>query len=391
MKTVVCPPLFNLGFRPFFLGAAIFSVLIMVLWFAVYVLHLPAATGALTIYQWHAHEMIYGYTLAVIAGFLLTAVKNWTGIQTLHSLPLAGLFALWVLARILFMAGGSVICIAAFFDLAFVLGLCVAVSLPIVRAKNWRQLGILSKLLLLGAGNACFYTGAMGWLPQGVYWGIYGGLYLIVSLILLMGGRVVPFFIERGVGYPVVLSNPRWLALASLALFVVFFVDEVFLHYKTVSAYAAAGLVIVNGLRLYGWHTAGIWRKPLLWGLYLPFIFIVAGFLLHALGVFAGVPGFLAVHAFAYGGIGLVTMAMMGRVAVGHTGRDINHPPTLLRYALLILIAGTVIRVFLPLADMGNYPLWIALSQVLWAGAFLLFVIAYAPILTRPRVDGQFG
>jgi len=383
--------IFNLGFRPFFLGAAIFSVLIVVLWFAVYMLHLPLATGPLTVSQWHAHEMIYGYALAVIAGFLLTAVRNWTGIQTPHGLPLAGLFTLWVLARLLFMAGGSVIGVAAFFDLTFVLGLCSAVSLPIVRAKNWRQLGILSKLLLLGAGNACFYLGAMGWLPQGAYWGIYGGLYLIISLILLMGGRVVPFFIERGVGYPVTLSNPRWPAITSLALFVVFFVDEVFLHHKTTSAIAAMGLAIVNGLRLHGWHTVGIWHKPLLWGLYLPFVFIVTGFLLHALSIFADVPGFLAVHAFAYGGIGLVTMAMMGRVAVGHTGRDINHPPSLLRYALLILIGGAVFRVFLPLMDMGNYLLWIALSQFLWAGAFLLFAITYAPILTRPRVDGQFG
>ena len=121
------------------------------------------------------------------------------------------------------------------------------------------------------------------------------------------------------------------------------------------------------------------------------FLDIVIGFLLFALSAFLGISKFLAIHAFAYGGIGMITMAMMGRVAVGHTGRDINHPPATLAWSLLALITGTIIRVGLPLVAMDHYVVWITLSQVLWIGAFILFTITYAPILIKPRIDGQFG
>jgi len=385
--------LFNLGFRPFFLGASVFAVLTVAQWMAIYVFGMPMSIGTLTLSQWHAHEMIYGYSLAVISGFLLTAVKNWTGIHTLHgkSLALAGLFSLWALARLLFMLGTPFIHLAASFDLSFVACLFMAVTQPIIRTKNWRQLGILSKVLLLGAGNVCFYLGASGLLQEGVYWGVYGGLYAVISLILLMGGRVIPGFIERGVGYPVQLFNSRRLALASLLLFLPFFIVEVFMPGKIISGYLAAGLFLINAARLIGWHTPGIWKKPLLWGLYLAITFIVVGFLLFALSVFAGVSRFPALHAFAYGGIGIITLAMMGRVALGHTGRSIHDPPALLTGSLLALTAGAIIRVGLPLVAMENYVLWIALSQVLWMIAFALYAIAYAPFLIKPRIDNQPG
>jgi len=384
-------PLFNLGFRPFFLGAPVFAALAVVLWMAVYVFHLPLPTGTLSTSQWHAHEMIYGYSMAVIAGFLLTAVKNWTGIQTIHGKTLAGVFLLWVMARLCFFAGVHFIRLAAFFDLSFIFCLLIAATYPVIKAGAWKQTAILSKILLLHVANACFYLGAFGLLPEGMYWGIYGGLYLVLSLILLMGGRVLPFFIERGVGYPVQLFNSRLLTLASLLLFIVFFVVAVFTGNQVFAAYAAAGLFVVNAARLIGWHTPGIWKKPLLWGLYIAFGFIVTGFLLYALSVFTGTSRFPAIHAFAYGGIGMVTMSMMGRVAIGHTGRDINHPPACLAWALLVLIAGALVRVVLPMMDADHYILWIALSQVLWISAFAMFAITYAPILLKPRIDGQAG
>ena len=384
-------PLFNLGFRPFFLGASVFAVLSVCMWLAVYILHFPLPVDTLTMYQWHAHEMIYGYSLAVIAGFLLTAVKNWTGIQTIHGWILAGVFVLWVIARLLYFTGTKFIGIAAFFDLAFVFLLIIAVTQPVFQAKDWRRLGILSKLLLLAAGNTSFYMGVNGLLPHGVYWGIYGGLYLVISTILLMGGKVIPFFIERGVGYPVQLYNPRGLMVASLLLFLLFFIAEVFIPGHRISAYLAVCLFIINGVRLAGWHTPGIWKKPLLWGLYVAYLFIVTGFLLFALSAFTDISRFLALHAFAYGGIGIITVAMMGRVALGHTGRDVNNPPAVIAYSLLALIAGTFVRVGLPLVAMDHYVTWIAISQVLWIAAFLMFAIVYAPILSRSRIDGQFG
>lgn len=383
--------LFNLGFRPFFLGALIFSIITVALWTTVYSFNMQLTLYPLSSYQWHAHEMIFGYSFAVIAGFLLTAVQNWTGVQTLHGFPLLVLFSLWTIARVLLLFGTSFINIAAIFDLLFEFILIAATATPVILTQNWRQLGIVFKVLFLVLANLIFYLGIQGFIEQGVYWGIYLGFYLVISLIMMLGGRVVPFFIERGVGYPVTLYNPKWLAIVSMVLFIGFFVVEVFIHNSMVSGSLAAGLCIITVVRLIGWYTKGIWKNPLLWGLYFSFVFIASGFLLFALGVFAGVSKFLAIHSLAYGGIGIITVSMMARVSLGHTGRDVLHPPKTVFIALLFLIVGTISRVALPLADMQHYVTWIIVSQALWIIAFLIMVITYAPVLGTPRIDGKPG
>lgn len=383
--------LFHLGFRPFFLGAAIYSVVVISLWAAIFALNISLPISGLSIFQWHAHEMVFGYTLAVIAGFLLTAVKNWTGMQTLHGPMLAVVFGLWLVARLLFLAGTSFIYAAALFDLLFVSVLIVSISYPIIKTRNWRQLGILSKLLLMAVANGCFYLGYFGILEQGINLGIYGGLYLVIGLILTMGSRVIPFFIERGVGYPITLSNPVWSTVTGVILFLIFFVSELFLHNQMITAYAAIGLFILYSIRLAGWHTKGIWSKPLLWSLYIAFALINIGFLLFALSVFTGISKYLAIHMFAYGGVGLLTISMMARVSIGHTGRDINQPPVALKYIFLIFLLGVVARVVIPVFDMQNYYVWVVISQLLWILAFLIFSITFYKILTAGRVDGKYG
>ncbi len=382
--------LFNLGFRPFFIGAALYAVLAMLAWMAIYVFGAGLPLAALPATGWHAHEMIYGYGMAVIAGFLLTAVRNWTGIPTLNGRPLALLCGLWALARLLpFVNADGGLQALAMVDLSFVLFLLAAVVVPIVRARQWRQLGIASKLVLLGLGNACFYAGLLGWLDAGVRIGIYGGFYLIVALILTMSRRLIPFFTERGVGYPVQLKNRRWLDIASLLLFALFMILEVFTVLKQAAATAALALFVLHAIRLRGWFTRGILRFPLLWGLHAGYAFIVAGFPLYAAAVYYGVSPFLSVHAFAIGGIGGVTLAMMARVALGHTGRNVHQPPRMVKYALLVLIAAAVMRVFFPLLDLRHYSLWIAISQLLWILAFGMFLLTYSSFLTQPRIDGQ--
>jgi uncharacterized protein involved in response to NO len=383
--------LFNLGFRIFFLGAAIYSIIAILFWMGVFAFNVSLPIHGLSKFQWHAHEMIFGYALAVIAGFLLTAVKNWTGIQTVHGMPLALMFCLWLIARLLFLFGSTFIHIAAAFDLLFILSLIIAAAYPIVKSKNWTQLGILSKLLLLAVANLCFYSGYMGFLEQGLYWGVYGGLYLVIGLILTLGGRVIPFFIKGGVERPVQLYNPKWITLLGLVIFLVFFISELFLHDKNITGISSAALFIIYSVRLVGWYTSGIWKKPLLWSLYLAMSFIVVGFLLFALSVYAGLPKYLAIHALAYGGVGIITMSMMARVSLGHTGRNINEPPATVKYMLALLLVGAIFRVFLPMFAPDHYLIWIVSSQLLWMVAFLLFVIAYAPILSKNRVDGQFG
>jgi len=383
--------LLNLGFRIFFLGATVYSVVAILVWMGVYAFNLSLPISGLSLFQWHAHEMIFGYSMAVIAGFLLTAVKNWTGIQTVHGLPLLAIFCLWLIARVLFLFGSTFINIAGVFDLLFIVSIMFAVAVPIIQSKNWRQLGILSKLLLLAAANTCFYLGYAGILEQGLYWGIYGGLYLVIALILTLGSRVIPFFIERGVGYEVKLYNPKWIMLSGLLIFLVFVISELFLHSNAITGVTSAALFIIYSFRLIGWYTPGIWTKPLLWSLYLAMLFINIGFLLFSLSVYAGVSKFIAIHALAYGGIGVITLGMMARVAVGHTGRNINEPPLTLKYIFAMILIGTSIRVFFPLFLSEYYLYWIISSQVLWILAFALFVISYAPILIKARIDGQFG
>jgi len=383
--------LFNLGFRPFFLGASIFAVVSVLLWMGVFVFQLPLQFKEINMIQWHAHEMVYGYSMAVIAGFLLTAVKNWTGEQTLHGYGLCGLFLLWVIARILFLFGTSFIFIAAAFDMLFMLCLISAIATPIVKVRQWRQMGILTKLILLTLGNGLFYLGATGHIEQGIHWGIYGGLLLIIALILTLGRRVIPFFIEGGVGYPVQLVNYKWIDRSSLILLLAFFIIFVFIENNQMSAIISLALFFITTIRLFGWHTPGIWKKPLLWSLFISYIFIDAGFLLFAASDLLKIPTMLAFHAFSYGGIGMVTLGMMSRVSLGHTGRNIQSPPKVLTLSFILLVLGGVCRVFLPIIDMNHYVTWILFSQILWSVAYLIFVIAYAHILIKPRIDGQFG
>lgn len=383
--------LFNLGFRPFFLGAAIFALLSMTVWIGSYILSLPLTIQNLSPMQWHAHEMLYGYGLAVIAGFLLTAVKNWTGVQTLHGKPLLGLFSLWAIARLLMLFGTSFISLAAIFDLLFGLLLIAAIAYPIIITRQWRQLPIVSKLIIIIAGNGLFYCGALGFADQLIPLSIYGALYLIISLIMLVARRVVPFFIERGVGEPVSLRQYRWLDISILMLFIVFFINELLITHAMLTVLTSGLLFLLNGFRLYNWHIRGIWHAPLLWGLYLSLWLINAGFLLLALHYWWSVPPILAVHLFTVGGIALMSLAMMARVSLGHSGRDIRKPSRLVWYALALLLLSALFRSIMPLFAMPQYLWWVGLSYVCWIIAFALFLIVYTPILIKQRLDGQPG
>lgn len=383
---------FNLGFRPFFAGAAVHAVVAMLVWMCIYLFGAQPLPAGLPAVAWHAHEMIYGYSIAVIAGFLLTAVRNWTGVQTLRGFPLALLFAVWALARLapfVNMPGGRYV--MALLDLGFMIFLLIAVVTPIVRVKQWRQLGIASKLVLLGLGNAWFYAGLFGWSGSGTRAGLYMGLYLIIALILTMGRRLIPFFTERGLDYPVALKNRRWLDVTSLLLFVLFLVLDVFTGSRQAAALTAVVLFGLHAVRLYGWFTPGILRHPLLWSLHAGYGFIVAGFALYAATVYYGVSPFLSVHAFAVGGLSVISLSMMARVSLGHTGRNVRQPPKAVVYILLALSVAAVIRVFLPLLGLEHYRLWIAGSQIFWILAFTGFLAVYFPILLRPRIDGQPG
>lgn len=379
---------FELGFRPFFLGAALYAVLTMLLWMGIYVFALPLPLAAVPAQIWHAHEMIYGYGLAVVAGFLLTATRNWTGVQTLHGPSLALLFILWALARLLFFVADTLpLSLLAIVDNAFVVFLFLAVLWPVAKVRQWKQLGIIAKIALLLLSNILFYLGLLGILDEGVRWGLYSGFYTLLALILVMGRRVLPFFIEKGVGYPLVLKNNLLLDIAALVLFVAFWFTEVFIRQETLAALLAGGLFILHALRLWAWHSPGLWKKPLLWVLYLAYGAIVMGFALRFSMLFYALPAFAVIHLFALGGIAMTTLGMMARISLGHTGRDVQHPPSAVPWIFSLLLIATLFRVAFALILPHYYMAWIILSQVFWIAAFALFVLRYAAMLIRPNIN----
>ena len=178
-------------------------------------------------------------------------------------------FLLWLAARLASMLDLAVspwlilIC-----DLGFWILLSVAVMKPILKVRQWRQSGILAKLLLLGFSNLAFYAGIMGWFADGIRWGLYGGLYLIIGLVLTMGRLVIPFFTERVVGYSVELKNSNWLDLCGIVIFLFFFAWEMFFPGSVYLAHFALALFTIPAIRISGWLTPGIWKKPLLWSLF---------------------------------------------------------------------------------------------------------------------------
>ena len=388
--------LFNLGFRPFFLGAGIFSIISITLWMAVY-----WSSGLITINhispsQWHAHEMLYGYGMAVVAGFLLTAVKNWTGVPTIFGKPLMLLFALWAAARILFLFGTAFLPWAAAADLLFGLMLLVSISIPILKAKLWMQLAVVSKVLLLCVGNLVFFLGYFDVIANGMLYAITGAALLFISLILMIGRRIIPFFIERGVTMRegearVQLTQYKWLDISILFVFLALFINVIFVQAPYLTTLLASTLFSLNGFRLYNWHTVGIWRVPLLWSLYCSAWFINLGFLFFALQADNSNMSILTLHLFTIGGIGLITIGMMSRVALGHTGRDIRTPSPWIAVAFASIIASVVFRVFVPIITSQLYTLWVLVAAIFWVLAFTIFVSIYMPILLKPRADGAFG
>ncbi len=383
--------LFNLGFRPFFLGASFFAMVSIALWMLVYFSSVSITFENISINQWHAHEMLYGYGMAVVAGFLLTAVKNWTGLPTLFGQPLMLLFLLWCAARLLFLFGSTFLPWVAMTDLLFGLMFIIAITLPIVKAKQWKQLAVVSKVTLLWIGNIVFYLGCFGMLTSGMQYAINGAVLLFIGLILMIGRRVTPFFIEKGTEERVQLKQYQWLDLSIMALFIALFLNALFFNNAFLTTLFAWSLFALNGYRLINWHISGIWRMPLLWSLYISAWLINLGFLLYGLPSQHGSLSILTLHLFTIGGIGLMTLSMMSRVALGHTGRDIKKPSRWIGLAFATLIASALLRAIVPMFTSQFYSSWVLVASILWIFSFAIFAFIYTPILLKPRTDGVFG
>jgi len=382
-------PLFALGFRAFFALAGLAALVLIVLWNAIF-------NGTLTSEHyypnnyWHAHEMLLGYAVAVIAGFLLTAVKNWTGKQTLIGDQLAGLCLLWLYGRILpFYAGALPDALIALADFIFLPILAYQVSKPIIQAKQFGNLFFIGLLLLLALGNGLIHAEMLGLQENVAFIGIQLVVATIVILILIIAGRVFPFFTERGIPGTLIIRNSLLDSL-SVASAVAVFALQLFDISGPLLALAAVVAVAVNIARLAGWYVQRIWYVPLLWVLYAGYSWIILGFILTALSAYAVVLPTLALHAFTLGGIGVLTLGMMARVSLGHTGRALK-ASNAIAIAFVLINVAALFRVLLPIAMPSWYANLIYVSTLSWLAAFSLFIFVYAPILTRARIDGQEG
>jgi uncharacterized protein involved in response to NO len=381
--------LWSRGFRPFFLGAAVFAMLAIAAWFASYRYGLRLEIGVLSPVQWHAHEMIFGYALAVFAGFLLTAAQNWTGVETLRGGALFALFVCWLLARAWMVGGMLLQPLAALADCAFALGLLGAVAVPVLKVRQGRQAPVLVILALLAVAQIVFHAGVLTGRPQWIGLALQAGFYLVLGLMLFIGRRVIPFFTGRGVGYPVELRNRYWNDIVSWLLFPPFLLAEILFRNSKAGAALAAVLFVSNALRVADWYTPGIWKKPLLWSLHVAYAAITLGFLTRALAAVGWAPPQIATHVFALGGIGLITISMMTRVSLGHTGRSVHEAPPLVALFLLTMVLAGLARTLFVALDPGRQVFWVSLSALLWIAAHMLFAAAIGPLLLRPRVEAE--
>ncbi len=380
-------PFLRLGFRPFFFATGMIAVLSMLMWMVFYP-SLILINNANPI-DWHAHEMIFAYSSAVTVGFLLTASKNWTGVQTLYNKSLLALFALWIAGRFLPFVANEYLVYQAIVDSSFLVFSSMAIAYPIIKAKSWNNLGIVAKVMLLATAHILFYLGLLGTLDQGIYMGTYLGFYLIISLLFMMSRRLLPFFIERGIGLETELKNSKFLDLSSLFLFLAFVIIEVFFA-SPLSTVIAGALFVIHSIRLFNWYHPRIWQKPLLWSIYLAYGFLTLGFAINVVGYFANIGPNLDIHAFAFG-LALMVLSMMARVSLGHTGRNVFDPPKQLGGMFALLVLSFVFRVLMIMFDIEHYVEWVFISQVLWIVAFVFFLIIYTPMFFKARIDGQFG
>ena len=382
-------PLFALGFRAFFILAGLAALILLVFWSALF-----NGTLMLGYYfpnsYWHAHEMLLGYAVAVISGFLLTAVKNWTGRPTVAGDQLAGLCLLWLYGRILpFYAGSLPDTLIALADFAFLPALAYQIAKPLIEVRQYRNMFFIGLLLLLAIGNGLIHLEMLGFQKNSAATGIQLVVATIIILILIIAGRVFPFFTERGIPGTLIIRTPLLdnLSIASAIIVFSLQLSGISGALLALSALVAAAL---NAARLFGWYVQRIWYVPLLWVLYIGYGWIILGFVLTVLSAYSLVMPSLALHAFTLGGIGVLTLGMMARVSLGHTGRSLKASNAIAN-AFILINAAALFRVLLPIAMPVWYGTLVYLSTLFWLAAFSLFVFVYIPLLTRARIDGQDG
>lgn len=377
--------LWNLGFRPFYLLASSFAALSVLLWVCQYAGRLPASYVRNP--AWHGHEMLFGYTLAVVAGFLLTAVRTWTGKPTPAGVPLIALAALWVAGRVLVLTPFAMA--AALVNAAFPVAVAIGIGIPIVQSRNRRNYFFVALLLLLGLAVLAFHLAHLGMLRWPERASLQLGLDVVLFIMAVMGGRVIPMFTNNGVSGVNATRHPVVERLA-LGGVLVLLAADLLQAPPGVIAVVAMLVAVAHAARLYLWQSWRTFGAPIVWVLHVAYGWIVIYVVLRGFAALGMAGELLAVHALTVGAIGGMTIGMMTRTARGHTGRPlVSDRFEVLCYALVILAA--VIRVFGGMLLPGAYVATVVASGMCWSAAFAIYAVRYWPVLSRPRLDGKPG
>lgn len=372
-------PLFSMGFRPFFFAAGVWGALSVPLWIAGYFGWLPHVTR-----DWHVHEMLFGYLGAVIAGFLLTAIPNWTGRLPVAGAPLVALFSLWLAGRLAMLTGESVA--TAVIDSAFLFVFAAIVAREIVAGRNVRNLPVCGLIVVLALANVCAHAGACA--PDAARFGERLGVAVVTMLVCLIGGRITPSFTRNWMAKQKMAPEPvpagrfdiAVLVLTALALLLwaVFDADAPI----GVALLLAGALNLVRLSRWKGWRTLA---EPLVTILHVGFAWAGAGLMLLGASMLAPTlaPTASGIHAITAGAFGVMTLAVMTRATRGHTGQPLT-ADTATRALYVLVNVGALLRVIAPMLPSFHAPLLIA-SACFWSAAFAVFVARYAPLLLRPR------
>ena len=342
-----------------------------------------AIDSAYSALDWHAHELIFGYAALVICGFLFTAIPNWTGRLPFSGWPLALLVGVWAAGRLAMMFAGVIGApAAAVVDVAFLAAVLVAAAREVLAGRNWRNLPVLAFVLCLLAGNVVFHAAILRDAPAGFSFRLAIGA--IIGLITLIGGRVTPSFTRNWLVRQKATELPAPFSrfdLVAILVAVVALVAWITLPDASLTAAAAAVAAVLLAVRVWRWRGWATVKEPLVTVLHVGYAFVPVGFALQAIAITWPdvLPASAALHAWTVGAIGLMTLAIMTRASLGHTGRVLTAGRgTVAIYGAMLL--AVVARVVAPLAG-GAYLSLLVIAATLWTLAFLGFVVLYGPVL----------
>lgn len=386
------------GLRPFFLFAGLYAVLAMLVWIGWLVLHsmngiVLEPTSHFPALLWHGHEMLFGYVVAVIAGFLLTAVPNWTGSPMLARRPLMLLTALWLAGRLSMWFGASLPgWLVAAVDVSFPMLLAVLVVGSAWRQWAPRNFVFIVVLFVISTANFLVHAEVLGVFEDSASTGFVLGINVVLLLMTVVGGRIIPAFTTGGLrSEGVTLRSPNIIDKLAIACVLAVVISDLAMPDSVASGVCAVIAGAVLGLRMVGWRTANTLDRPMLWVLHLGYGWIVFALLLKGIAVTTGwVSSVTAMHGLAVGAIGTLTLGVMSRAALGHTGREIVAGRALATAYVIVSVAA-LLRLFGPALFPDWYTELMIASGAFWVVAFGLFTILFWPVLTRPRIDGAPG